>query len=141
MRDFRGSQMRTQSLHLFSLMNFLWPVMSWMPSAAIQSWKTMEKRRVYTSHKFIQCWSLLSPLDFFGLKKPTCVLTHTSESVPSDWTSGSCIVLVDLLVLAVKWQTSYSLQFSFPLFPLVKWNEKNFSMSVFGFTLGIKYGL
>lgn len=84
MRDFRGSQMRTQSLHLFSLMNFLWPVMSWMPSAAIQSWKTMEKRRVYTSHKFIQCWSLLSPLDFFGLNK-THVCAHTHFRISSKW--------------------------------------------------------
>lgn len=75
--------MRTQSLHLFSLTSFLWPDMSWMSSAAIQSWKTMEEGRVNTSHKFIQCWSLSSPLDFFGLKKPTSA--HTHFRISSKW--------------------------------------------------------
>lgn len=64
-------------------MNFLWPDRSWMSSAAIPSWKIMEEGRVNTRHKFIQCWSLLSPLDFFGLKKATCA--HAHFRISSKW--------------------------------------------------------
>lgn len=71
-----------------------------------------------------------------------CAHTHISASVPNGWTLGTCIVLVHLSVLAIKWQPNYSLHLSFPLFLLVKSSErKKLKQSVFAFTLRIRYGL
>lgn len=53
------------SLHEFSVARYV------MSSAAITLWKTMEEGRANVPHEFIQSWSLLSPRDFFWLKKPT----------------------------------------------------------------------
>lgn len=76
-QDFNGFQkVYTNPVFSYLYMHFLCPAMSWVSSAATTFGKTMEEGRVNISQKYIQSWSLSSPVDFFWLKKKHVKAVH-----------------------------------------------------------------
>lgn len=133
-------------LHFFSLMNFLWPDMPWIhiciqyvfytTSHCEKSWKKEESTLLTSLFNVDPS----SPLDFFGLIKR--ISTHAHFRISSNWldfrdphnfnesSSSGSNVTIQLFSAILLFPVSIS---------QMEW--KKFWMSVFGFTLGIKYEL